>query len=565
MANLDDILKKIGEFGRYQIWLFVLLCLPSTSNGCYMMMMILLAYTPKHRCKIPGYENDTWAVQGSYHSSLINYTIPDSEDDFYDYDRCHMYKYSGNTTDTIRTRCSAYVYDKEIFDETIVTRGDLVCEQGMKPAHAQVVFYVGVMIGDLFFGQLSDSIGRSKTLLITSIILLLSSVGTAFAPDFYSFTVLQFIVGASNHGMFVLVCVLCIELIGPSRRMVAGVSIHVLFPFGLFWLAAAGYLFRTWWAIQLAVGVPCAIYVAYWWLMPESPRWLISQGKYGEAEQILRKVAEKNGTQYPEKYDLSQLEQHKPGRMWQLFTHKTLAWRTLIIFLNWFSIAQIYYGVTIHMKNLGGNFYFKFIMLALVEIPAVAITLLMLSKIGRKKVHAFFMILAGVSCLLTIFTVIIGGPSFEPATLALCCLGKLGAAAGFSIIYVYSSELFPTVVRNGGMGASSCVARFGSMSAPYIAKIGDSVGSMYGQAIPLIVFGLIALAAGTLTLLLPETWNRRLPDTIQDGIRFGKEFDQNKKDYTEGCDEESMQAKELTSNGTDSSGREQPAENKSLL
>jgi len=56
-------------------------------------------------------------------------------------------------------------------------------------------------------------------------------------------------------------------------------------------------------------------------------------------------------------------------------------------------------------------------------------------------------------------------------TIVLAMLGKLGAAAAFAIIYVYSAELFPTIVRNAGLGASSCCARIGGMLAPYIADL----------------------------------------------------------------------------------------------
>lgn len=56
-------------------------------------------------------------------------------------------------------------------------------------------------------------------------------------------------------------------------------------------------------------------------------------------------------------------------------------------------------------------------------------------------------------------------------TVVLAMVGKLGAAAAFAIIYVYSAELYPTVVRNAGMGASSCCARIGGMLAPYIADL----------------------------------------------------------------------------------------------
>jgi OCT family organic cation transporter-like MFS transporter 4/5 len=57
------------------------------------------------------------------------------------------------------------------------------------------------------------------------------------------------------------------------------------------------------------------------------------------------------------------------------------------------------------------------------------------------------------------------------ATIALSLIGKTGAAGAFASIYVYSAELFPTTVRNSGIGASSCAARLGAMAAPIIANI----------------------------------------------------------------------------------------------
>ena len=61
--------------------------------------------------------------------------------------------------------------------------------------------------------------------------------------------------------------------------------------------------------------------------------------------------------------------------------------------------------------------------------------------------------------------------ALQPLTIALALVGKLGPAGAFGVIYVFSAELYPTVLRNAGMGASSCVARFGGMAAPYVAKM----------------------------------------------------------------------------------------------
>ena len=55
--------------------------------------------------------------------------------------------------------------------------------------------------------------------------------------------------------------------------------------------------------------------------------------------------------------------------------------------------------------------------------------------------------------------------------MALAMVGKLGIAGAFAIIWIYSSELFPTVIRNSGMGTSSVCAGLGGVLAPYIANM----------------------------------------------------------------------------------------------
>ncbi|KAL5009958.1 hypothetical protein ScPMuIL_012263 [Solemya velum] len=101
-------------------------------------------------------------------------------------------------------------------------------------------------------------------------------------------------------------------------------------------------------------------------------------------------------------------------------------------------------------------------------------------------------------------------------------LGKVGSAAAFAIIYVFSAELYPTVVRNAAMGASSCCARVGSMIAPYITAAGDDIGGPEGKAMPLLIFGSASILAGVVSLWLPETLNQKLPETMEDGEQFGK-------------------------------------------
>ena len=59
----------------------------------------------------------------------------------------------------------------------------------------------------------------------------------------------------------------------------------------------------------------------------------------------------------------------------------------------------------------------------------------------------------------------------------LSCVGKLGSSAAFSLIYLYTAEMFPTEVRTKALGTCSMVARVGSFISPYIASLGSSYQS----------------------------------------------------------------------------------------
>lgn len=521
--KFDDILVRVGEFGFYQKRLYLILCIPAINVGCYMMMLVYTMHTPDHRCKIPGYDNDTFLEQSDYHRQLINMSIPDPDDpdSIYKYDRCHIIQYKSNVSSQVK--CTEWVYDKSVFQETFASKVNLVCDDSLKTSHAQMIFYFGVLAGDVGFGSLADVIGRKKALVISAVLQVSAAVSVAFVSNYYVFVVLNFLVGAACHGVFVPATVLSVEFVGPSKRVMTGIPIHMFFAVGLVYLAGVGALVRHWQYLQLAVAVPCIVYVFYWWIIPESPRWLLSQGRLEEAEEIIQEVAKKNGVKVTGNLIVGEkIEIPKGERIWHVYKHKVLLVRGMILFFNWIVIAMDYYGVTMHIGNLGGNFYLNQFILAVVEFPAKIGSMLLLNRIGRQKLHCLIMFIGGAALLCTIFPVLYGKEELQSLTLVLSMIGKMGSAAAFGVIYIYTAELYPTVVRNGAMGTSSCIARFGGMAAPYIASTGDFVSGKFGLALPLVIFGGSSVTAGLLTLMLPETLNRKLPETIQDGIDFGK-------------------------------------------
>ena len=111
--------------------------------------------------------------------------------------------------------------------------------------------------------------------------------------------------------------------------------------------------------------------------------------------------------------------------------------------------------------------------------------------------------------------------------------GKFCIAGAYAIIYLYSSELFPTSIRNSCMGACSMMARVGSMLAPLSLSVSSD------PHFPFIVFGISAVISSVTAIILPETLHRPLPESIKDCDRTSKIGFSFKytSDYAEGADE----------------------------
>ena len=126
---------------------------------------------------------------------------------------------------------------------------------------------------------------------------------------------------------------------------------------------------------------------------------------------------------------------------------------------------------------------------------------------GRRLTLCLAMVTGGGACLLIQLL-----SSVAPAIIqSLALLGKLCLASSFAVVYIHSGEIFPTTVRNSGMGLVSVAARVGGIMAPFIVSLGEFIPQLQ-----FTVLGLMSLLAGVLNLRLPETAGRQLPDTIND-------------------------------------------------
>ena len=92
-------------------------------------------------------------------------------------------------------------------------------------------------------------------------------------------------------------------------------------------------------------------------------------------------------------------------------------------------------------------------------------------------------------------------------------VGIFGMAATYNLLFIYTAELFPTVVRNAALGCTSQASQMGAIVAPLIVVLGEQV--------PFAVFGVSGIIGGLLVFYLPETMNKPLYDTMA-GLEEGE-------------------------------------------
>ncbi|XP_066974769.1 organic cation transporter protein-like isoform X1 [Macrobrachium rosenbergii] len=514
---MEAFLEKIGEFGRYQKTMFLLLSLPTIIVSMQKLAWVFLGARVDHRCRLPWeYENTTYPLN----ETVRNASYP-WDDKLSKVDQCHVWSDAtedsfGRHNDSVKLPCDDYIYDRSKYETSAVMDFDLVCDRAYMRAAVQSVYMFGMLIGSYLFGDLSDRFGRKPIFLSALVLMVFVGVGQAAIPNYYVFTALRLVLGASLQGVFLVAYVMAMELVGKKKRVLVGVLSQFFYTLGYFMAAFLAFEIKSWRWLQISMTLPALLFIPYYWVIPESTRWLITKGRSAEAKVILEKAAKINKKKVTEEMVLQAVAKGNKdggkGNFFDLFRFPNLRRKTLNLHFNWFVNSGVYYGLSLNTGNLGGNDYLNFIISGAVELPAHAITILILDRVGRRLPLCSFLVLGGIALLSTMFVT----KDLQWLLVFLAMFGKLCITASYAIIYVLSAEIFPTVVRNVGVGSSSMVARIGGAIAPFINLLGDA-----WKPLPLLIFGSLAFAAGILSLLLPETLGRRLPETIEDGESFG--------------------------------------------
>ncbi|XP_028406659.1 organic cation transporter protein-like [Dendronephthya gigantea] len=497
-SNIDDLLNILGKPGKLQSLSFLCLC----ANIWIVMMnhMASVFFNAKtdHWCKING--------NGSFGEHLVT----KSED-------IHAcYVSIGNNSD--KAKCSEWTYDLPEGEKTVVSEFDLVCDDAYKSDLTTTIYFAGVMIGGVVFGMLADKYGRKRVLILT--LLLSGIVGVAiFLLRYYAaYIVLRFFLGFFMQGIQNSSFILALEILSMKYRTPGGVIILLSGGVGMLFLDFLAYVLKDWSYVQLTTSLLPFLQLVAIWHIPESLRWNIVHKKFGKVEAIIKRYAAFNKLPFPGKLfeeiksdDLNECVQHKPkGNVIDVFKSPKLRKISLILFLAWFTFSAGFYGLAFHISFLFGDKYLNFALSCIMDVIIGSNLIWIIPRYGRRRpMTILFFVSAVANAVCSIMSLESGSVKFVGTAFAI--IGKASIGTSLAIGYIYTSEIYPTVVRNVGLGMNTFWTRLGGMAAPQIFFLGKHTSPF----VPYTILSILCLMNGFFTLLLPETENQGLKDRME--------------------------------------------------
>ena len=361
------------------------------------------------------------------------------------------------------------------------------------------------------------------------VLLCISSFAAAFSPNIWAFVVarwfiaaatmsvatISYIYGKISNSQLLNYCshfILGMEIIGGDWKTYLGIGMMFNWATGYCLLPLVAYLIPNWTDLQLALTAPLPIFVVIFWFIPECPRWLVTKGKFDEANKIIKQACKMNGLTWNGELKNTAIQSDEnvaQKSILDLFKTPNLRAITLIEWFNWFTVVMVYYGLTLNADALiPGNVYLNYSVGGLIEFPTYVMCIIVLHYFGRRIPLAAMFIFSGTVLFLSLAF------SDPQVLLAVMSIGKIGNVGVFAIIYLQTAELFPTIVRTTAFGSCSIISRIGSMLAPVIARELD-------PALVITIFATLSLVAGIFTSFLPETKGKKLPDTMEEGEDLG--------------------------------------------
>ncbi|KAK4883418.1 hypothetical protein RN001_006737 [Aquatica leii] len=518
--DFDSILVEVGEFGRYQrrICFLILFCVIVSYSSS--VIFVFETKPVNHRCEI--FECDVKPIE--YKPDWWTNAIPAKNSEP---SKCSKYQRINNTNNGSCAassfnhesveQCKIFVYETN--ETSIMHDFNLQCEENVwKLTLVGTIHSCGTLIGLPIFGILSDKYGRKTILLYGLVLSGVIGLTRSFASSYLLYIILECLDAFCRSASYPTIWILGSELVSPKKRVLVTLLFSATYAFAGVLEGLLGWILQSWRILLRIIYTLHLTMIFYYWLIPESVRWLLAKKRFDKAKDILKHVANVNGKVVSEEF-LQKLENYETDKenikinsVSELFASGTLMLRLVNSAFCWVFCLFLYNGLTVNSVQLSGNSYLDFILTMAVEIPG-SIAYIIVDVVGRRLPLAGGFLLTGLACLGSIFIPL----DLHWLKLSLYLLGKFGVSVSICVLYSVTTEVFPTPFRNALLSTCIMFGGLGLMAAPQMPLL-----ESFWQPLPLLLFGLSGLLAAILALLFPETINITLPNTIEEAENIGK-------------------------------------------
>jgi putative MFS transporter len=356
--------------------------------------------------------------------------------------------------------------------------------------------FIGMFLGALIAGILSDKFGRKITSILFLTIATLFSFANGFATTPFNFIMFRVISGFGLGGLLPVLNTYLTEFLNVGIRGKYLVLLEASWAFGSIYMAIIHMIFGRYlgWNydfIFMGIGLLPLILLLF---VPESPKYLLIKDKKEEFKKLF-------------KYDLKDIsfKKQEKSSLKNILSKKYYK-RTILVWLQWFTMSFGYYGIFIWIKgilfNKGIDFvkadWYTFYMY-IAQLPGYLLAAYFIEKIGRRKSVLFFMIGTGISSIAFAYS------SQNTIVLLMSLIVSIFTLGAWGLTYAYTPELYPTQYRGTANGTSSAVTRFSGFIAPYYTAFflekNIIFSGIIGIAILFIITGFLNF------IFLPETKN----------------------------------------------------------
>ncbi|XP_023309184.2 carcinine transporter-like [Lucilia cuprina] len=532
-STIDDpfqpIIEKAGNHGRFQLIFNVIFVMSLSIMGSMMYMNIILALNvPDHWCTVPGRETTNFTL-----SEWQKLTLPTTKDNrgAEKYSSCEMYDVDfteiddwehWNSTAANVTVCkNGWTYDRTWFKHTVPTRENWVCEKDLYVTNIFVAGRVAEVVGSFLLGQMGDIFGRRIVYYVSVLLSSFGRISSILTTSHYIwFLIVSCLTSFSINSVFQSPHVIGMEISRDEDRSLIAMYHNFGWSVGITMVPLLFWWLRDWESFMWISSVPALFFLLIYKYAIESPRWLISKKRFGDAITQLKKIAKVNGRQFDmTEKDLAQIyceiNQEATYGFASMFSGWRLAKNTLILGFSRCVVGISYFTIVLFSTAISGNPFLNFLLQSVAEIPAYFMGRYLGDKFGRRFTNSFSAFISCLTCVLIIILAV--EKKYEFIVMGLASFVKFLNAVSYFTASLQGMEIYPTCMRQTGCAFGTILGNSAGTLAPYLVYLSTTVDIRC----PYYILATLFLISSVGTLFLPETLHKKLPDTMEEARQFG--------------------------------------------